>query len=180
MLARVFGFRNRTFGHLLLGIVGVAVKLQLVGEQAAEVAEQLQLVLDRRVAPDLRRVGHVGVTGRDQRRGVGPLHAAVGRVGVAVLQAEVDEPGVPERHSDVTSHGIRIAVARAVGAGIERQAAAGAVVLEQEVDDARDRIRAVLRRGAVTQHLDLPQRNRGNGRDVRSLRTRPSRRRTRR
>ena len=49
--------------------------------------------------------------------------------------------------------------------------AAGAVVLEQEVDDARDRIRAVLRRGAVTQHLDLPQRNRENGRDVRSLRT---------
>ena len=99
------------------------------------------------------------------------LHAAVGRVGVAVLQAEVDEPGVPERQSDVASHGVRIAVARAVGAGIERQAAAGAVVLEQEVDDARDRIRAVLRRGAVTQHLDLPQRNRGNGRDVRSLRT---------
>ena len=83
--------------HLLLRVVGVPVDLHPVGEQVAEIAEQLQVVLDRRVSPDLHRVGHRRVTGRDQRRGVGPLHAAVGRVGVAVLHAEIDEPGVAER-----------------------------------------------------------------------------------
>ena len=157
------------FGHLLLGIVGVTVHLHLVGEQVTNVTEQLQVVLDRRVAPDLRRVGHVGVAGRDQRRGVGPLHAAVRRVGVAVLQAEIDETGVAQRQSDVAGHGVRIAVAGAVRAGVELQAPAGPIVLGQEVHHAGDGVRAVLRRGAVTQHLDLPQRNRRDGGDVRSL-----------
>ena len=156
--------------HLLLRVVGVPVELHPVGEQVAEVAEQLQVVLDRRVAPDLRRVGHGRVAGRDQRRGVGALHAAIGRVGVAVLHAEIDETGVAERQSDVAGNGVRIAVARAVGAGIELQAAARAVVLEQEVQHAGNGVRAVLRRGAVAQHLHLAQRNRGNGRDVRTLR----------
>ena len=158
------------FGHLFLGIVGVTVQLHLVVEQVADVAEQLQLVLDRRVAPDLRRVGHVGVARGNQRRRVGALHAAIGRIGVAVLQAEIDESRVAERQSDVAGNGVRIAVARAVGAGVELQAAARAVVLEQEVHHAGNGVRAVLRRGAVAQHLDLAQRDRRNRRDVRPLR----------
>ena len=65
--------------------------------QVAEVAEELQIVLDRRVAPDLRRVGHGGVAGRDERRRVGALLAAVRRIGVAVLEAEVGEAALAER-----------------------------------------------------------------------------------
>ena len=54
--------------------------------------------------------------------------------------------------------------------GVELDAAAGAGVLELEVHHAGDGVRAVLRRRAVAQHLDLPQRNRGYGRDVGRLR----------
>ena len=88
-------------GDPLAGVVGVAVELHAVGGEAAEVAEELQLVLDGRVAPDLRGVGHVGVAGGDEGGGVGPLHAAVGGVGVAVLEAEVGEPVGAERQADV-------------------------------------------------------------------------------
>ena len=73
----------------------MAVDLQAAREQIAEVGEQLQVVLDHRVSPYLRRVGHGGVAGGDERGGVGALHAAVGRVGVAVLEAQVGKPVAP-------------------------------------------------------------------------------------
>ena len=144
-----------SFRHLLLGVVGVAVELHAIGEQLAEVAEELHVVLDRRVAPDLRRVGHGGVTGRDEGRRVGALHAAVRRVGIAVLQAEVGEPALAERQPDVGGDSVRVAVARAVGAGVELHAASRPGVLELEVHHAGDGVRAVLGRGAVAQHLHL-------------------------
>ncbi len=136
----------------------------------AEVAEQLQVVLDRRIAPDLHRVGHGGVAGGDEGRRVGPLHAAVRRVGVAVLQAEVGEPAGAEREADVAGKAVGVAVAGAVRAGVELEAAPRRVVLQQKVQHAGNRVRAVLRGGAVAQHLDLPQGDRRDGRDVRTLR----------
>ncbi len=154
----------------LVGVVGVAIELQAVGVQVAEVAEQLQVVLAGRIAPGLRRVGHGGVAGRDECRRIGALHAAVGRTGIAVLQAEVGEAVVAERQPDVAGDVVRVAVARAVGAGIELQAAPLTGVLQQEVHHAGDGIGAVLRRGAVAQHFHLPQGDRRNGRDVRTLR----------
>ena len=171
MLARVFGIAVvEPLRRRLVGVVGVAVELQAVGVQVAEVAEQLQVVLARRVAPGLRGVGHGGVAGRDHRRCVGALHAAVGRTGIAVLQAQVGEAVVAERQPHVAGDVVRVAVARAIGAGVELQAAALAGVLEQEVQHAGDGVRAVLRRGAVAQHLHLPQGDRRDGRDVGSLR----------
>ena len=158
-----------TLRRRLVGVVGVPVDLCAVREQLAEVAEQLQVVLVLLVAPDLRRVGDVRVPGRDQRRRVGPLHAAAGRVGIAVLHAQVSEAVLPQRQSDVAGDRVRLTVARAVDAALHLQAAARPVVLEQEVHDARDRVGAVLRRGAVAQDLDLAQRGRRNGRDVRPL-----------
>ncbi len=146
-------------GHFLVRVVGVAVELHAIGEQIAEVAEQLQIVLDRRVAPDLHRIGHGGVAGRDERRRIVSLHAAVGRVGVAVLEAEIGEPVGAEREPDVAGEGVRVAVPCAVGAGAELQAAAGAVVLEQEIQHPGDGVRPVLRRRAVAQHFHLPQRD---------------------
>ena len=156
--------------HLLARVVRVAVELQAVAEQTAEVAEQLQVVLDGRVAPDLRRVRHVGVAGRDERRRVGALHAAVGRVRVAVLQAQVGEAVGAERQADVAGHAVGVTVAGPVCSGADVEAAPRRVVLEQEVQHAGDRIGAVLRRGAVAQHLHLPQGDGGDGGDVRSLR----------
>ena len=48
--------------------------------------------------------------------------------------------------------------------------AARPVVLEQEVQHAGDGVRAILGRRAVAQHLDLSQRDRRDGRNVRALR----------
>ncbi len=133
----------------------MAVELQAVAVEVPEVAEQLQVVLDRRVAPNLHRVGRVCIAGGDERRGVGALDAAVRRIGVAVLQAEIRESTVAQRQTDVARKGVRIAVTRAVGAGGELQAASLAGVLEQEVHHAGDGVRTLLRRRTVTQHLRL-------------------------
>ena len=153
----------KSLRHLLVGVVGVPVELHTVGEQIAEVGEQLQVILDLRVAPNLRRVGHGGVAGRNERVGVGALHAAVGRVGVAVLEAEVDESGVAERQPGVARDGVRITVARPIRAGVELEAAPLAGILEQEVYHTRNGVGTVLRRRTVAQHLHLPQGDRRNG-----------------
>ena len=50
------------------------------------------------------------------------------------------------------------------------QAAAGAGIFELKVHHAGDGVRAVLRRRPVAQHLGLPDGNRGDDGEVRSLR----------
>ena len=153
--------------HLLARVVRVAVELHAVAEQVAEVGEELEVVVDLRRTPDLGRVADGGVAGGGERRRVAALGAAAGGVGVAVLHAEVDEPGPAERQAGVAGDRVRAAVARAERAAAELEAAAGPVVLEQDVHHAGDRVRAVLRRGAVAQDLDLAQRDRRDGREVR-------------
>ena len=148
----------------------MAVGLHAAGEQVSEVAPQLDVVADGGRAPDLGGVGHRVVAGRDQQRGVVPLHAAAGRGGVAVLEAQVGEAGLPEREADVAGHGVGAAVARAVAAGVQLEAAAARIVLELEVQHAGNGVRAVLSRRAVAQHLDLPQRNGRDRGDVGALR----------
>ena len=121
-------------------------------------------------APDLGRVGHRVVAGRDQQRRVVPLHAAAGRSGVAVLDAEVGEAGPAERQPGVAGDGVRTAVPGAVAAGVQLEAAAATVVLQQKVQHPGDGVGAVLGRRAVAQHLDLSQRYGRDGRDVGPLR----------
>ena len=81
----VLGFRKKEAAlHRAAGVVGVAVGLRAVREQVAEVAPQLQVVVDARRPPELGGVGDRVVAGRDQGRVVVPLHAAVGGAAVAV------------------------------------------------------------------------------------------------
>ena len=127
----------------------MTVGLDADGEQVAEVAPQLDVVVDGGRSPDLRRIGHRVVAGRDQERGIVPLHAATGRAGIAVLDAEVGEAGPAEGQPGVAGDGVRAAVARAVAAGVQLETAAGAVVLELEVQHPGDGVRAVLGRRAV-------------------------------
>ena len=150
-------------------VVRVAVELHPVAEQVAGVAEQLDVVVDLRRSPYLSGVVDVGVAGRDEGRRVAPLAAAAGGVGVAVREAEVGEAGSAERQAGVAGEGVAAAVARGVGPGAQLDAAAGPVVLEQEVQHAGDGVRAVLRGGAVPQHLHLPQGDRGDRGEVRPL-----------
>ena len=93
--------------------------------------------------------------GRDEGRRVGALHAAVGRVGVAVFKAEIGEPALTKGHPDVAGYGVRIPVAGAVGAGVELHTASLPSILELEVQYTGDGVRAVLGGGAVPQHFHL-------------------------
>ena len=92
----------------------MAVRLHAVGEHVADVGEELEVVVDRRRPPLLGGVGDVTVPGRDELHGVGPLHAAVGRAGVAVLEAEVGKAGPAEGQAGVGGDRVLLAVARAV------------------------------------------------------------------
>ena len=156
--------------HVAARVAGVAVGLHAVGEQVAEVGEELEVVVDLRRPPLLGGVADVAVPGRDEARRVGPLHAAVGRRGVAVLEAEVGEAVPAQRQAGVGGDGVLPAVAGAVRPAAHLDAPARAVVPEQEVEHPGDGVRPVLGRRPVAQHLDLPQGDAGNGRDVGPLR----------
>ena len=169
-LPRVRVSKEEAFGHRPLGMVGETVEFQTAVRTVTEVGEQLHVVVDLRVAPDLRRYGDMMVAGGNQRGRVQPLDAAVGRIGAAGLEAQVGEAVRPHGQTEIAGDAVPGAVAADVAAAVQLDAAAGRVVLEQEIDDAGNRVRTVLRRGAVAQHLDSLQRDRRNGRDVRSLR----------
>ena len=141
------------------------------------------------------RVAQIRIAGRDDVLRIRALNAAVGRPGVAVLQAEVHEPVPAERQSGIPGDRERLPPAAypvagmldvaddaipaggqatrvriAVSACAELQAAARTGILELEVHDAGNGIRAILRRCAVAQHLGLPNRNRGDDGEIRPLR----------
>ena len=78
--------------------------------------------------------------------------------------------GEPQRQPGVARDGVSAAVARAVAAGVQLEAAAATVVLQQKVQHPGDGVGAVLGRRAVAQHLDLSQRYGRDGRDVGTLR----------
>ena len=168
---RVRVAKEEAAGHPLAGVVGVAVDLHAGRRCIAEVPEQLQVVVDVRRAPDLRRVGrHVGVAGRAQGDGVAAGRGAVGRLRAAILQAEIGEAGGAQRQTGVGRQVDRLAAAVPEPAGVVLEGAARAGVLELEVHHAGDGVRAVLRRRAVPQHLDLQQCDGRDGRDVGPLR----------
>ena len=182
-------------GHRAARVVGVAVDLHVVREEMAKVPEQLQVVLASRRAPHLGRVAQVRIAGRDNVLRPRALHAAAGRRGLAILKAEVRKPARAERQAGIPGHrerlptaadpvtrmldvaedtrpaGGRVARVRiAEGAGAKLQTAARGGILEQEVHDAGDRIRAVLCRRAVAQHFGLPNGNPGDHGEIRALR----------
>ena len=148
--ARIRVAEEEAAGHLLARVVRVGVELDAGGERVAEVPEQLQIVVDLRRAPDLRRVRHdVRVPRGEQRDGIAAGGAPVGGVRAAVLQAQVGEPGGAERQADVAGDMERLPVALLEGARVELERSAGVGVLELEVHDAGDGVRAVLGGRAV-------------------------------
>ena len=156
--------------HLLAGIAGVPVELQAIGEREAEIAEELEVAVNLRRAPDLGGVSHVPIAGCQESRYVAALDAAVGRLGAAVLEAEVGETGRAQRQSGVAGHTVGGAVPwLRVGTRVELQTGAGTAVLGQQIDDSGNGVGAVLGGGAVAQHLGLAQGNGRNARDVGSL-----------
>ena len=154
---------------LLPRIVPVSVQKGAVPERNTEVDEGPEVAVHVGAAPDLRRVGDVDVAGGLQRRRVVPLDAADGLARFAELGAQVEESVVRERQSGVDCDVGLFAVAHrgqsVPGFGVIPVA----VVLQNEVHDAGDRVGAVLGRGPVPQDLDPLQRDRGNHRQVRPL-----------
>ena len=155
----------------LASVVGVRVELRRAADELAEVAEELDVVLDARVAPDLgRRAAHVPVAVGDQLGGVVALHAAAGRIGVAVFDAQVGESALAQGQAHVAGEGQALSVPGRVAAAANLHAAAGRGVLEDEVEHAGDGVRAVLRRRSVAQHLGVPHRDGGDHGQVGALR----------
>ena len=111
----------------------------------------------------------MGVPRGHQGRRVGSLNGAVRRVRAAVLKAQIRETGLTPGQTDVAGHGDGLSVARVVQAGQHLERTAGTRILQQEVQHPRDRVRAVLRRSAVPQDLDLTKRDRRNRGQVRPL-----------
>ena len=167
---------------LLAPEVAVGIELSVVGEEVPHVGPQLDLVVDLGRPPHLRRGPNVSVARLDQRGSVGALRASVGGLGVSVLAGQVQEAGLAERQADVARQRVHLAVAgdgavfkglaglaEQVSARLEPDRAAGAVVLQHEIHDARYGIGAVLGGRTVAQHLGLLERQRGNGREVGTL-----------
>ena len=124
----------------LAGIVGVGVYLLRAADELAEVAPELDVVVDPRTAPDLSRVPHVRITVGDELLGVVPLHAAARRRAVAVFDAQVGESAFAERQADIARNREALAVASSVPARAELQATARVGVFQDEVHHASDGI----------------------------------------
>ena len=105
-----------------------------------------------------------------ERGGVGSGMAARGDVGLGILGREIREPVGAERQADVPADGQALAVAFVILTVLRGERPALARVLQDDVDDTRDRIRAVLRRGAIAQDLDPLDRRGGERREVHALR----------
>ena len=146
--------------HPLAREVGVSVRLQTAVGCVAEVAEELDIAVHCRRSPDLGRVRHhVGVASRAKRDGVAAGRAPVGRIRAAVFQAEIGETTAAQREADVAGHAVGLAVTLKMRAGVQRHRSARGGVFQLEVYDTGNRVRAVLRRCAVAQYFDLPQRD---------------------
>ena len=153
---------EKAAGHLLVGVVCVSVELQAVAEQVAEIAEELEVVLNLGRAPDLGWLSDIGIASCEESRHVATLDAAVGRIGTPILEAEVGETCLAEWQPDVAGEGVRFAVPPlAEGPGDELEATAGNdCPWAAKLNHAGDGVRAVLRRRAAAQYLHLPQGNR--------------------
>ena len=90
---------------------------------------------------------------------------AVGAGVVLIADREIDPAPIAELPAIVAVDVLGEAVTGGIGARLRGDIAAGRV-LEDDVDDAGNRVRAVLCRGAVAQHLDARDRRRRDQADV--------------
>ena len=149
----------------------MAVNLFAIAGFRRKIDHHLQFIVDDRRTPDLRRIGDKGVAGRNQSGCIVTLETAIGRIRLAIFDANVDKTFVTHRQADVGCDLHRGTIAFVELAIAHFNAATFAGILQYEVQHAGYGVRTVLRRGAITKHFDLLQCDRRNHRDVRALRT---------
>ena len=159
--ARVGVAKKEAALHLALGIIAKGVQPGIERLQVkTEVAEEFIVVLDFGRAPYLRcGSAYMRVAGLDQPPRIPALYTTAGFVGVQKLEAEVGKAIVGQRQAQVGGH-LHLVPVTVVGlapTGVERQALG--CLLQLEVQDTGDGIRAVLGCGAVTQDFDPLQRD---------------------
>ena len=166
--------------NLSFGKVAEGVGLPTLAEIDAEVAEQLEIVVNLWRAPNhhvgmehvtVVLVRDVAVAGAKQRQGVVSLLRAVCAPGRPVFEAEVGETRFRERQSDVGSDVGGLAVAFVEPAPANVHLSTVPVVPELEVDDAGDGVGAVLRSRSVSQHFHPLECDGWYDRDVGAMRT---------
>ena len=138
----------------------------------ARVHEQLE-GLDRGIAPALPEAVQRHLVRADEPGhllSVRARHAAIRNIGIRVFGSEVEETVFGEGQAEVAADGKTLTLGVVGLAVLRRRREAGRIVLEDDVDDARDRIGTVLRRGAVTQDLDALDGRGREGRPVHRLR----------
>ena len=116
--------------------------------------------VERALAAEIARIGRLRA----------PFLSAVGRLRARAFDADVDEAGVADGKAEIAGDHQVFAVILIVRAGLEGDLAACWRILQDEVDDARDGVRAILRCCAVAQDLDGLERGCRDGGDVRPLR----------
>ena len=156
-------------GHRPFGVVAEGVQLLAVGEVKARIDEQGHIIVHFRRAPDLHGLRYGGVARLQDCLSVGARQAAAGGVGRGPFQGDARKTAAAQRQPGVAGHHPQVAVALVGFAPLALQRQAAAVALELVVDDPGDGVRAVLRRGAIPQHLHLVDRHRRNDRQVRPL-----------
>src|SRR3546814_1726555 len=123
------------------------------------------------MSPALRRYRDVLHAGIDVRLRVGTLDTARRRAGVNIFAADVDETGVGEGKPDIALDEEILTVALVELAIAGDQQSAFAIAAQTEIENAGDRIRSIERRRAVTQNLQLADRDRRNRRKIGPLRS---------
>ncbi len=148
---------------------GERIELHVVGERLLEIERAgVDLLLARSIAEapllavgrQVARVGDVVLAGRRVEQRVvelrlGGVDRAVGGLVGFHVQAEVGEAALRQADAEVRRHVAGGAVAGIVLAAGGVDHPAGRARLQDDVDHPGDGVRAVLGRGAVTQHLDV-------------------------
>ncbi len=151
--------------------MGEAIDLAGLGNGHIEACEQAPVVLDGRLTPTLCRVRNALRTQLLERPRIESLHGAHGLVGIAVLERRKCATAFSQGQPAAECDSLAAAVAFVKLADPVFGAESAGLVAGHEVDDAGDRVGAVLRRRAIAQDLNAIDAGRRDDRCVRSLRT---------
>ena len=141
-------------------VFGTAEESAGIAFAARQSAEPVQLAGPDRYAAVEPQIRIRGIGVADLLRYARRIHAravgagAVGFPAVAVLDAEVEEAFVAQLEAGVDAAVQYLAVALVGLSGFERHPRLVGLAPEHDVDHARQRVRTVLRGGAIAQHLD--------------------------
>ena len=155
----------------------LAVSVQAEGVQLGGVVDegfQVEagaLAFQIGLSPALDRVGHAQLRVRGLERDcIRPLAGARSGVGVGEFGEQDQAAVIAQRQAAARAHLAGTAIALRI-AGIANGDLAAGFVFQDDVDDAGNRIGAVLRRRAIAQHFDALDRAGRNLRQIGGLRT---------